>query len=82
MVCPVELPVDSPELRIEIWLCDFCFCPLTFGIFRNGRLVSFYSYQSDIGDGIEDAEVHNDTKPVRELAMRMAVNVVVYVMSH
>ncbi|TPW17797.1 MAG: hypothetical protein FD129_227 [bacterium] len=53
-----------------------------FGLFRDGRLMAFYSYQTDIGDGLEDAEVHNDTKEVRELAMRMAVNVVVYVMTH
>jgi hypothetical protein len=52
------------------------------GLFRNGRLVAFYSYESDIGDGLEDAEVHGDTSDVRELAMRMAVNVVVYVMTN
>lgn len=53
-----------------------------FGIFRNGRLVVYYSFESDIGDGIEDEEVHHDTPQVRELAMRMAVNIVVYAMSH
>lgn len=53
-----------------------------FGLFRNGRLVAYYSYESDIGDGLEDPEVHNDTPQVRELAARMAVNVLVYVMTH
>lgn len=53
-----------------------------FGIFRNGRLVAFYSYESDIGDGLEDAEVHGDKPEVRELALRMAINVVVYVMTN
>jgi hypothetical protein len=53
-----------------------------YGIFRNGRLVVYYTYESDIGDGLEDEEVHHDTPQVRELAMRMAINVVVYVMSH
>lgn len=53
-----------------------------FGMFRNGRLVAFYSYESDIGDGLEDPEVHHDTPQVRELAAKMAVNVLVYVMTH
>jgi hypothetical protein len=52
------------------------------GLFREGRLVAFYTYESDIGDGLEDPEVHNDTAEVRELAARMATNVVVYVMTH
>lgn len=53
-----------------------------FGVFRNGRLVVYYSYESDVGDGLEDPEVHHDTPPVRELAARMAVNLLTYVMTH
>ncbi len=52
-----------------------------FGLFRNGRMVAFYTYESDIGDGLEDDSVHRDTPQVRELAMKMAVNVVVYTMT-
>jgi len=55
--------------------------PQGFGVFHEGRLVLFYTYESDIGDGIEDAHVHNDPAPVREQAMKMAVNVVVYAMT-
>ena len=55
--------------------------PQGFGIFHEGRLVVFYTYEADIGDGIEDAHVHNDPAPVREQAMKMAVNVVVYAMT-
>jgi hypothetical protein len=51
------------------------------GIVHEGRLVVFYTYQSDIGDGIEDAHVHNDPPAVREQAMKMAVNAVVYAMT-
>jgi hypothetical protein len=51
------------------------------GIVHDGRLVVFYTYQSDIGDGIEDAHVHNDPPAIREQAMKMAVNVVVYAMT-
>lgn len=51
-------------------------------IFHGGRLVVLYTYQSDIGDGIEDADVHNDPPAIREQAMKFAVNVVVYAMTH
>lgn len=53
-----------------------------FGVFRNGRMVAFYSYQSDIGDGLEDTEVHADPTNVREAAMKMGVNIVVFAMTH
>jgi len=52
-----------------------------FGIFEGDRLVVFYTYEADIGDGIEDPEVHQDPPAVREQAMRMAVNTVVYALS-
>jgi hypothetical protein len=48
------------------------------GIFLDGRLAVFYSYQSDLGDGWEDPEVHDDPDAVRELALHMGVNLVVY----
>jgi len=51
-------------------------------IFRKGRLVVVYTYQSDIGDGLEDAAVHKDPEEIREQAMKFAVNLVVYVMTH
>ncbi|NNE43415.1 MAG: DUF4159 domain-containing protein [Gemmatimonadetes bacterium] len=56
--------------------------PKGYGIFHEGRLVVFYSYNTDIGDGLEDAEVHNDPAPVREQAMKMAINVVAYAMTN
>ncbi len=49
-----------------------------FGIFMGSRLVLYYSYQSDLGDGWEDPEVHHDPEPVREQALRMGVNLFVY----
>lgn len=51
-----------------------------FGIFVDGRLAVFYSYQTDLGDGWEDADVHDDPADVRELAFRMGVNLYVYSM--
>jgi hypothetical protein len=52
-----------------------------FGVYVGERLAVFYTYQSDIGDGIEDPEVHKDPPEVREEAMKMAVNTVVYALS-
>jgi hypothetical protein len=49
-----------------------------FGIFLEGRLVLYYSYQSDLGDGWEDPEVHRDPAEKREAALRMGVNLFLY----
>lgn len=49
-----------------------------YGIFIDGRLVLFYSHQSDLSDGWEDADVHGDPPAVREAALRMGVNLVAY----
>lgn len=51
------------------------------GIFMEGRLVLFYSYQSDLGDGWEDATVHHDPQELREQAIRMGVNLFLYALS-
>lgn len=52
--------------------------PQAFGIFRGGRLVVFYSFESDLGDGWEDADVHGDPPEAREQALRMGVNLFVF----
>jgi len=52
--------------------------PQGLGITIDGRLVLFYTYESDIGDGLEDERVHNDPAEKRELAARMAVNILLY----
>ena len=48
------------------------------GLFVGSRLAVYYSYQSDLGDGWEDPEVHHDPEPVREQAIRMGVNLFTY----
>lgn len=52
--------------------------PQALGIFRGGRLVVFYSYESDLGDGWEDATVHGDPPELREAALRMGVNLFLF----
>jgi hypothetical protein len=54
-----------------------------FGLFYEGRMVVYYVYSSDIGDGLEDPKVHpNDTPQMRELAAKMAINIAVYALTH
>lgn len=48
------------------------------GIFHEGRIVIYYSYQSDLGDGWEDAGVHGDPESVRAQALEMGVNLFAY----
>lgn len=52
--------------------------PQAFGIFHQGRLVVFYTYETDLGDGWEDADVHQDPEETREAALRMGVNIFVF----
>ena len=53
-----------------------------FGVFVDGRLAVYYSYQSDLGDGWEDPDVHDDPPEVREAALRMGVNLFSYAIGH
>lgn len=50
-----------------------------FGIIFKGRLVIFYDYQCDLGDGWEDPQVHNDPENKRTEALQMGANIINYV---
>lgn len=52
-----------------------------FGIFERGRLVLFYSFESDLGNGWEDADRYDDPPQTREAAFRMGVNLFMYALS-
>ena len=52
--------------------------PQAFGLFYEDRLVLLFTYESDLGDGWEDTEVHNDPTDVREKALKMGANIVKY----
>ncbi len=56
--------------------------PQAFGIFIENRLVLMYSYETDLGDGWEDPEVHNDPKEVREKALKMGANIMNYIFNN
>jgi hypothetical protein len=52
-----------------------------FGVTRNGRLVILYTWSADIGDGLEDPDVHGDPAEVREAAAQMAVNILMHALT-
>lgn len=52
--------------------------PQAFGIFHEARLILLFTYESDLGDGWEDQQVHNDPTHVRENALKMGANIVKY----
>lgn len=56
--------------------------PQAFGIFIEGRLALVYTFETDLGDGWEDEEVHNNPKEVREKALKMGANLVHYVFTN
>jgi hypothetical protein len=53
-----------------------------YGLFNDGRLVVLYTFDTDLGDGLEDEGTHPDPPEKREQAMRMALNIIVYSLTH
>lgn len=49
-----------------------------FGLIYEGRLIAFYSYESDLGNGWEDPRIHNDPEEKRQQALRMGSNLISY----
>ncbi len=52
--------------------------PQAFGMYVEDRLVLLFTFESDLGDGWENPEVHNDPADVREKALKMGANIVKY----
>ncbi len=52
--------------------------PQGLGVFLDGKLVVYYTYQSDLGDGWEDTDVHNDPPEKRLAALKMGSNIVIW----
>lgn len=85
----VELPFDHP-----VYHQKFNFnnglpkihehdngAPKGFGLIYKGRLVCFYDYECDLGDGWESPEVHNDSENARNNALKMGANIVSYALT-
>jgi hypothetical protein len=53
--------------------------PQAFGIFDEDRLILLYTYESDLGNGWEDQDVHNDPEEIRQKALQMGANIIQYV---
>lgn len=81
----VELPFDHPIFHQKY---DFNGLPKihehdgkrpqAFGIIINGRLVCLYTYETDLSDGWEDPQVHNDPPEKRTQALQMGANILMY----
>jgi hypothetical protein len=54
--------------------------PQGFGLIYEGRLICFYSFESDLGDGWESPGIHNDPSAVRSEALKMGANILQYVL--
>jgi hypothetical protein len=52
--------------------------PQGFGLIYEGRVVVYYTYECDLGDGWEDPEVHRDPEEVRQKALQMGANIISY----
>ncbi|MFH5832224.1 DUF4159 domain-containing protein [Halalkalibaculum sp. DA3122] len=55
--------------------------PQGFALFRNGRMVAFYTYESNLADGWANPEVHNNPEPLRQKALQMGTNILVYALT-
>lgn len=55
--------------------------PRGFGLFREGRMVLFYTYESNLADGWANPDVHNNPAAVREEALQMGTNILVYALT-
>jgi len=83
----VELPFDHPLYHQKF---DFESGPPKihehdgkpsqgFGILYEGRLVCYYTYESDLGNGWEDKSVYKDPESLRQKALQMGSNIISYV---
>ncbi len=86
----VELPFSH-----EIYHCHFQFPkglpkihehdggpPRGYGIFYEGRMVVFYTFDTNISDGWADPNVHGDPAEIRQQAFKMGTNIIVYALTH
>ena len=84
----IELPYDHPiyhqKFNFNTGLPKIHehdeFPPEGLGLIYEGRLICYYTYQCDLGDGWESPSVHNDPEEVRLEALKMGSNILQYVL--
>ena len=52
--------------------------PQGFGLIYKGKLICFYDFECDLGDGWESPEIHNDSQEARNNALKMGANIISY----
>lgn len=55
--------------------------PQALALFEDEKMIVLYTYESDLGDGWEDPEVHQDNETIRELALKMGTNIIIYALT-
>ena len=55
--------------------------PQALALFNEGNLMVLYTFESDLGDGWEDGRVHNDPEDIRQSALKMGTNIILYALS-
>jgi hypothetical protein len=55
--------------------------PQALALFEDKRMILIYTFESDLGDGWEDASVHQDPFPIRETALKMGVNIIYFALT-
>ncbi len=86
----IELPFSHPIYHIKF---DFANGlpkvhkhdggpPRGLALFYEGRMVVFYSLNTDISDGCEDPDIHGDPPAIRTSALRMGTNILIWALTH
>ena len=81
-----EIPLNHPIYNIEYSFPNGLpkihehdgLAPQAMGYFHEGKLILLFTFESDLGDGWEDANVHNDPEAVRLKALKMGANIIKY----
>ena len=70
--------LNTTQSEVEDYISTVLDC-IKHGIIKDGRLLLLYTHESDIGDGWEDAQIHNDSEYIRLKALQMGANILEYV---
>ncbi len=86
----VEIPFDNPIYNVPYKFPNGLpkihehagGAPHGYGLYLDERMVVFYDFNTDIGDGLESPGIHKDPPEKQEQAFKMAVNIIYYALSH